>query len=544
MSKKIGNLKDSDNIGLVRIHEDCITDSNGTKITDKYQTKISSMLETNEKTVIVSINEINSHCNVFEKQNYKIVTPIMFGAVGDGKADDTKAVQDALNYFYNNSCKLIIDRVYNVVPQTMEDGSRVCIHLDGGTDNSSYSFKGEIDFQNAGRLKTTSDEECTLFRFRASNIKVRNIALSGVIDKTTLLELSKINKDDNDEYDSILFNSFVNGKFMYSKYAITMEGSCYYNDFNNLIFINCGRVLWLKPTKRALDSGVKESNVNRNYFSNFTANVGNKQGIYLEYGDTNKFTNISFEGLSDWCIYIKNYRIEYPKWYYTESNVFTNITFEACNKQIHNEVEDSQFYSVNYALSACEFIKTPMVLTNGLNLAYSPTKFYDYEVTTEESLTTGALKWTSLSNSTQGLGVRDLYDIDMSNGKIYQNHKRKKQGFDITQCINVESIKYNGNYNGVLTKSMGGIIFLQTKILITTIDTSKDIKLPYPNGLKCQSEQLAGWGNIVPFNQIAICNGNLIFVELTNSYIVLKKPYNNWENSVSIHLSLIYFREI
>ena len=103
MSKKIGNLKDSDNIGLVRIHEDCITDSNGTKITDKYQTKISSMLETNEKTVIGSINEINSHCNVFEKQNYKIVTPIMFGAVGDGKADDTKAVQDALNYFYNNS---------------------------------------------------------------------------------------------------------------------------------------------------------------------------------------------------------------------------------------------------------------------------------------------------------------------------------------------------------------------------------------------------------------------------------------------------------
>ena len=499
-------------------------------------------LTTTSKKIKGAINDLSSQIKDIEKQNYNIITPVMFGAKGDGVADDTTAVQNALDYFNNKACKLIIERPYKVMPKTMSDGTNVCVYLNSTTSAPAYEIRGEIEFRNGGKLFTTSNEECTLFRFNASNVRVENLNLCGVIGKTTLLELSRLNKNTNED-NSILYNNFKKGKLVQCKYGITMEGSCYYNSFNDFYFINCDRMIWLKPTEYSLSTGNRESNVNRNYFTNITGNVGNKQGIYLEYGDTNKFINISFEGLSDWAVFIKDYTKNYSDWFYTESNEFLNITFEACSKQIYNESNSSQFYSVNYSKNVCNFIEVPMFISNGYIEGYSPSRLFDYEVNSENTLTNGALPWGSIIRSANGLGSKDFYDIDVANGEIIRNNNRKTQGFSIAECENVTNIKYNGNYDGLLTKCMGGIVFMQSKLIITVTNTTQDIKLNYPDGLKCEVGKLSGWGNIIPFVQTVICDGSITFVELTENYIVIKKPSTDWGNTVTVHMSLIYFRE-
>lgn len=493
--------------------------------------------------------EVDSQLTSLENQNYKIITPIMFGAIGDGLADDTDAIQRALNYFYENNCKLIIDREYRVLPKFLDDGSRVCIYLNDKSDKThAWGNRGVIEFTNAGSIFTDSTKECTLFRFKASNIKVYNMMLKGVSEKTTLLEFSKLNKTDENEVDFICFNSFKNAKLLSCKCAISMEGQSFYNTFDTFTFINCSRVLWIKPSFLSLQNGTKSSNVNRNHFSNFVANVSNKQGIFLEYGDTNKFTNISFEGLTDWCIYVKDYRIEHPTWHYTEDNIFRNVTFEKCDKQIYNEVGDTQFHSVNFTYNACEFRKIPMVITNGLNYSYAPSSFYGFEKTTEDSFTVGAEKWSAVFTHHNGIGAKDFYDIDISEDRIIQNNNRKVQGFNLGNCENITNILYNGNGNGILTKSIGGVVFIQGKMKITPTSSDKDIKLHYPTGLNPNSMHLASWGNVDPFKNTIVCTNNdkdcICYAELTNSNIVIKKPDEGWSGTVMLHLNLIYFREI
>ena len=62
-------------------------------------------LQTSDQSSIV--NSINEICTTLENSKYYI-TPQAFGAVGDGVADDTQPLLDAISYAYSNNCTLII----------------------------------------------------------------------------------------------------------------------------------------------------------------------------------------------------------------------------------------------------------------------------------------------------------------------------------------------------------------------------------------------------------------------------------------------------
>ena len=64
---------------------------------------------TDKSNIVAAINEVDA------KQIFNIsVTPEQFGAVGDGVTDDSKALQDAINYAITNKCSVIATKTYNV----------------------------------------------------------------------------------------------------------------------------------------------------------------------------------------------------------------------------------------------------------------------------------------------------------------------------------------------------------------------------------------------------------------------------------------------
>lgn len=94
--KSIGSI----NIGL---EEDQIAGGDGSFNIDltPYQTKNDDNLTTTNKSIVGSINEVNTQCkdivNKFIELNVKD-----FGAKGDGTIDDTQAIQDTIDYIVNN----------------------------------------------------------------------------------------------------------------------------------------------------------------------------------------------------------------------------------------------------------------------------------------------------------------------------------------------------------------------------------------------------------------------------------------------------------
>lgn len=80
------------------------------------------------------------------------ITPDLFGAKGDGTADDTQAVRKALKYCIDNSKVLYIRKQYYITDSllTSDDYTDVTINLKGNYTNNSYTTNnyGGIKFAN------------------------------------------------------------------------------------------------------------------------------------------------------------------------------------------------------------------------------------------------------------------------------------------------------------------------------------------------------------------------------------------------------------
>ena len=93
-------------------------------------------------TVIAQINAIGNTVSTLQL-GMAIVTPQMFGAVGDGITDDTQAFQDAIDYATTN--KLSVYLISNYAVTSLTVGQCVICGTNGhtqiiGLDNSAYVF--------------------------------------------------------------------------------------------------------------------------------------------------------------------------------------------------------------------------------------------------------------------------------------------------------------------------------------------------------------------------------------------------------------------
>ena len=433
--------------------------------------------------------------------------PEDFGCIGDGVADDTIPLQTAFDFIVQNNAKLRLTGHYKVNPKLMADGSKVCLMLyQDNQDNITHGFEdsSEIEFAQSARIFTDSTEECTLVRQKASNTRWYNFDLRGVKDKTVLIEFARKNRLDNTEKDFIVYNALSTGRFYNSKCAIQVEGQGFYNSFTDIWFLNNRRCIWLKESEYQITSGDRNSNVNRNNFTNLTMAVGNNEGIRIDYGDTNKFTNISFEGLTDWCIYLNDIGTTIPNRYYTEGNVFINVTMEACPKQIYDNALATQYLYVNYQLDKCNFLQEPKTLINSMNAAYAPTKLHSLVVTTEEKMNLPKT-WSSHITSVGGLFAKDFSDYESENTVTNGTHNFLQE-----QCTNISDLVFNGSTSLPYYKAIGKILHYLCRFKCKVINTTQNIIIPLPRAPR---------GNYYGFNNVTSTTKQVIMEDNTTGKI-------------------------
>lgn len=108
------------------------------------------------------------------------VTPEMFGAVGDGFADDTKPLQNAINYAENHGTKLLLDSKATYYVTSLE----ITDHIDIAFNGSTIKSKGE-DFVIKYNCDKTPEK-----RYVISNVNI--IGNKGLYLKSNLLSVSDI----------------------------------------------------------------------------------------------------------------------------------------------------------------------------------------------------------------------------------------------------------------------------------------------------------------------------------------------------------------
>lgn len=147
------------------------------------------------------------------------VTPEMFGAVGDGIADDTSALQDAIDYASTNKCGVYLSKKYKVTTIIIKNGV-TSFNCDGtligsGGDVAVIAFEGYTYGENAV-------EDCNVnanidmsagntYGIRGMGIKrctIHDCNIFGITDSSTFSRIAiSLEKDAN--YNSILNNNII-----------------------------------------------------------------------------------------------------------------------------------------------------------------------------------------------------------------------------------------------------------------------------------------------------------------------------------------------
>lgn len=95
-------------------------------------------------------HEINAEQNNLNLAMNNFVNPKMFGAVGDGIADDTQAIKDCFDHMIANSTKLYdySGSVYKHVGTIIVNGANKLIEIEGNVTfesiNGAFSFSGSL----------------------------------------------------------------------------------------------------------------------------------------------------------------------------------------------------------------------------------------------------------------------------------------------------------------------------------------------------------------------------------------------------------------
>ena len=159
------------------------------------------------QTVVTDVDnnktKIAEHTSQLNEIKY-YVTPQMFGAVGDGTADDTVALQNAVNYCITNKCKLISkgNYIYLIAQPIVVD---TC----------------DIDFN---RATITTNENINIFEINTNDYygNIKNITF----DCTHANSGIKVINGRKKTFKNLIFNNISNYGFHYaSGYEILLQDS-------------------------------------------------------------------------------------------------------------------------------------------------------------------------------------------------------------------------------------------------------------------------------------------------------------------------------
>lgn len=130
-----------------------------------------------KRTLGEKISEIDSQLETkVNKNDLAFVNVKDFGAIGDGVADDTEALQNAINYAReNNGGTVLIPNTNNFYKIT----SNLYVEGFGGSDSSSITIKGEE--KTASKIKVFGKSVDTILSVITNgyNVKICNLTLDG-----------------------------------------------------------------------------------------------------------------------------------------------------------------------------------------------------------------------------------------------------------------------------------------------------------------------------------------------------------------------------
>lgn len=101
-------------------------------------------LNTNNKTIIGGINEVNSQC----KDIAYFVTPEMYGCVGDGISDDTINLQNAINDSISKNLTLVAKNKTYKVTNTININGKIHLNFNNSTIKAGTSLNQLLKINN------------------------------------------------------------------------------------------------------------------------------------------------------------------------------------------------------------------------------------------------------------------------------------------------------------------------------------------------------------------------------------------------------------
>ena len=487
------------------------------------------------------------------------ISPEQFGCYGNGVNDDTENLQKCIDYAIANKLNIVFLKQYLVTPTLRNDNTRVCltVYRDSSDNSHMYDTNIEFYFKRESCIFTNDTSNCTLLRFNISNVSFVNAFLKGTINKTILIEFSKINQLDENEIQWTCHNIFRNLKLMNSLSAIEMQGNSYYNTFDKFYIRNSAKGINLTMTTLEKQGVVSGSNVNRNEFLNGIFNAISESGIRIEYGDTNKFINVSFEGVAN-PIYMddpQQHKTDFtisPKWY-TSDNMFINITTEkTTGTPIYNNSTGFKIVNTSIKYDSCEFIIKPQLFLGGVNGEHSIETVLGLYKNLENVAIPNTPKYSIVNSGINGFVSTFYSDLNRTGSApnySYDTLSRKSYQFDENNITNLKpdtSLTYENVYK-VVTKQIGGIVFLTTKFKMQVNNTNANIVLPFPTDTMGHNNSFGQFGYIQSLSIPIIVNTNnkdtLVVARIGVDKITLIPPVGGWSENITVFINTHWYRD-
>lgn len=173
------------------------------------------------------------------------------------------------------------------------------------------------------------------------------------------------------------FNGLAEGVVLQCGPTVTgSDSGSYYNEFSNILCLNCTRGIWLK-------NGVNSSaGNNRNTFYNCRVGQTTNTGLMIDSGDTNGFIRVNFEGISSGATPSATPTAAVVKQAGTysgdnNSNLFLGCVIEGCTRHFNNDNAYTRIDSCDYDWTKSLMSKNPRS-TWGTDLSVIPFIFGDY----------------------------------------------------------------------------------------------------------------------------------------------------------------------
>ena len=336
-----------------------------------------------------------------------------------------------------------------------------------------------------------------------------------------------------------------------------MQGNSYYNTFDKFYIRNSAKGINLTMTTLEKQGIVSGSNVNRNEFLNGIFNAISESGIRIEYGDTNKFINVSFEGVAN-PIYMddpQQHKTDFPispKWY-TSDNMFINITTEkTTGTPIYNNSTGFKIINTSIKYENCEFNIKPQLFLGGVNNENSIETALGLYKNLENVAIPNTPKYSIVNSGINGFVSTFYSDLNRTGSApnySYDTLSRKSYQFDENNITNLKpdtSLTYENVYK-VVTKQIGGIVFLTTKFKMQVNNTNANIVLPFPTDTMGHNNSFGQFGYIQSLSIPIIVNTNnkdtLVVARIGVDKITLLPPEGGWSENITVFINTHWYRD-